>query len=320
MTESTHTAEELRFDGRVAVVTGAGRGLGRSYALLLARRGAHVLVNDLGADVTGRGSDAGPARTVVAEIEAAGGSATASVASVASAEGARSIIGDALARWGRIDVLINNAGPGSEPSTIDQVDEAELRRMFEVHVYGALFTIGAAWPHMADNGYGRILNTSSSGAFGLTGEYAYTGAKAALLGVTKALAVDGEALGIKVNAVLPIAYTRLVELVPDEAVREWMRSTFQPDHVAAVAVALVHENVPFTGEVLSAGGGRVARAFFGVVPGLWDTSITPERVLEHAAEYLTTDEFTILNSTMDEAVYLAPPESARPGTSWTRPG
>jgi NAD(P)-dependent dehydrogenase (short-subunit alcohol dehydrogenase family) len=309
--------DELRFDGRVAVVTGAGRGLGRAYALLLASRGAHVLVNDLGTDASGRGSDAGIAQTVVTEVEDAGGSAAGSVASVATVEGARSIIDDALSRWGRIDVLINNAGPGSAPSTIDQVDEAELRRMFEIHVYGAFFTIGAAWPHLVDQGYGRILNTSSSGAFGLTGEYAYTGAKAALLGLTKALAVDGAAQGIKVNAVLPIAYTRLAQLVPDEAVREWMRSTFTPEQVAAVAVALVHENVPFTGEAISTGGGRVARAFFGVVPGTWDAAITPESVLENIDDSMSMNEFTMLNSTMDEAVYLAPPDSALPGARWT---
>ncbi len=313
-------ADELRFDERVVAVTGAGRGLGRSHALLLAGRGAHVLVNDLGTDASGRGFDAGPAQRVVTEIEAAGGSAVASIATVATVDGARSIIDDALSRWGRIDVLINNAGPGSAPSTIDQVDEDELRRMFEIHVYGSFFTIGAAWPHMVDQGYGRILNTSSSGAFGLTGEYAYTGAKAALLGVTKALAVDGAAHGIKVNALLPMAYTRLAELVPDKAVRDWMRSTFTPEQVAAVAVALVHENVPFTGEAISTGGGRVARAFFGVVPGTWDAAITPERVLEKIDDSMSTDEFTILNSTMDEAVYLAPPDSAAHGTSWIGQG
>jgi NAD(P)-dependent dehydrogenase (short-subunit alcohol dehydrogenase family) len=291
---------QRRFDGRVAIVTGAGRGLGRAYALLLASRGARVLVNDVGARRDGTGYDPIPASNVVTEIEAAGGTAVANTASVATVAGACSIVDEAIQHWDRVDIVINNAGGGSRPSTIHDVPEDELRLMFDTHVMGAVFILRAAWPHMVRQHYGRVLNTSSAASFGLSGEYAYSAAKAAVLGLTKTLAVDGAPHGIRANALLPMAYTRLAEDIPRNDVREWLRAVSRPEQVAAVAVALVHEDVPFTGEAISAGAGRAARVFFGVVPGFTDANITPETFLANVETVLSTENYIVATQTGDE--------------------
>ena len=309
---------ELRFDGRVAIVTGGGRGLGREYALLLASRGACVLVNDIGATKEGVGHDPGPARDVVAEIEAAGGTAAPNLDSVATSAGARSIFDQVIDLWGKVDILINNAGGGSGAVPIDKVPEADLRRMFDAHVMGAFFLIGAVWPEMVRQGYGRILNTSSAASLGLSGEYAYSAAKAALLGLTKSLAVDGEQYGIRVNAILPTAYTRLADDIPVKEVLDWMKVANRPEQVAAVAAALVHEDVPFTGEAISAGGGRAARVFFGVVPGFVDAGITPEMFLKNIDTVLSTEHFIVAIQIGDEGKVMNLPEAIR-DQSWIGP-
>jgi NAD(P)-dependent dehydrogenase (short-subunit alcohol dehydrogenase family) len=285
---------ELRFDDRVAIVTGAGRGMGRSHALLLGSRGAKVLVNDLGADTQMTGSDPGPASAVVAEIEAAGGVAAANTDTVATEEGGRRIVADAVDRWGRVDIVIHNAGGGSDSMTIDKVDDAHLLRMFGTHVFGAFHVLGPAWPHMVEQRYGRIVNIASAAAFGLSGQYAYSTAKAGLLGLTKALARDGEPYDIKVNAVLPVAATRLTEEgIPRADLRQWIHDNFTPEQVAAVVVALVHEDVFCSGEAFAAGGGQAARVFYGVSPGHRNPDITIEDVFDHADEIMTTENFIL---------------------------
>jgi len=303
---------QLRFDGRVAVVTGAGRGLGREHALQLGARGAAVLVNDLGGAPDMTGADHGPAESVVSEINAAGGVAAANFDSVATSDGAHAIVAAAHERWGRVDIVINNAGGSIGPTTIDQLQEADLRRMVDTHLLGAFFVLGAAWPIMVQQHYGRVLNTASAAAFGISGMYPYSAVKAGLLGLTRALAIDGAAHGVKVNALMPLAYTRLAANVPLPEVREWMERTFRTPQVSAVAVAMVHEDVPFSGEIVSAGGGRAAKVFFGGVPGFRDADLTPELVLEQVDAVMDTTASVVIHDGADELQFLAddaPPES-----------
>ncbi len=175
-----------RFEGRVAVVTGAGRGIGRAHALLLAERGARVVVNDLGGSMDGVGADAEPASTVAAEIVAAGGVAIADSSDVASAAGAQSLVDAAIERFGRLDVLVNNAGI-IRWAGLPEADEDNLASHLAVHVMGSFNTTRAAWPQMVEQGYGRIVMTTSSGMFGLPNNLAYATAKAGVIGLTRSL-------------------------------------------------------------------------------------------------------------------------------------
>jgi NAD(P)-dependent dehydrogenase (short-subunit alcohol dehydrogenase family) len=250
---------ELRFDGRVAVVTGAGRGLGRAYALLLAERGASVVVNDLGVAVDGTGEDRGPAADVVAEIERAGGKALADASDVSTEDGAAALVAGAIEHFGRIDALIANAGImrwGAFPD----VDASDLYRHFAVHLGGSFFTTRAAWPHLVEQGYGRVVLTTSTGVLGLRDNTAYATAKGAVLGLARSLAVAGAKQGIKVNCIAPAASTRMS--------RAGGNAPELPEEQAAPMVAyLAHEDCPVTGEIYTAGGGRFARLFIGSTEG-----------------------------------------------------
>jgi NAD(P)-dependent dehydrogenase (short-subunit alcohol dehydrogenase family) len=200
---------ELRFDDRVIIVTGAGRGIGRCHALLLAARGAHVVVADNGAGIDGAGSSRAPADEVVREITDAGGEAVACHASVASEEDAAEIVNTALQAYGRLDAVVNNAGI-SDPGPFESLSVDQFRRMLDVHFFGTLFVTKAAWPHMVQAGYGRIVNTVSEAMLGGLAELtSYGAAKGAVFGLTRNLATEGSAHGIRVNAVAPRAYTRM---------------------------------------------------------------------------------------------------------------
>ena len=264
-----------RFDGRVAVVTGAGRGIGRAYALLLAERGASVVVNDLGAAVDGTGTDRGPASAVVAEIEAAGGSAVADASDVASVDGAEAMVATAVERFGRIDVLINNAGI-IRWAAFPEADEENLASHLGVHTVGSFNTARAAWPYMRDAEYGRIVMTTSSGMFGLPNNTSYAAAKAAVVGLTRSLAVAGRRFGIRVNLIAPAAITRMAgggDESPD----------MPPELVAPMAAFLAHEDCPVTGECYAAGAGRFARIFIATTPGyvVPGAQVSVEDIAEH---------------------------------------
>ena len=249
---------DLRFDGRVAVVTGAGRGLGRAYALLLAERGASVVVNDLGGAVDGTGADATPAAEVVAEVEAAGGTALADTSDVSSEEGATDLVGAAIERFGRVDALVANAGI-MRWGALPDVDREDLERHLLVHLGGSFFTARAAWPHLVEQGYGRIVLTTSAGVLGLRDNTAYATAKGAVLGLARSLAVGGAEHGIKVNCIAPAASTRM---------SRGAGAPELPEEQAAPMVAyLAHESCPVTGETYTAGGGRFARLFIGATEG-----------------------------------------------------
>ena len=267
---------DLGFDNKVAIVTGAGGGLGRSHALELARRGARVVVNDLGGSVDGSGNSTGPAQKVVDEIVALGGEAVANTDSVATVEGGRGIVASALDTFGRIDIVINNAGILRDKAfhnmTFDQIDA-----VIDVHLRGAFHVTHAAWGHMREQGYGRIVNTSSnSGILGNFGQANYGAAKMGLVGLTNVLAIEGAKSNIKVNAIAPLAFTRMTaDLMPG------LEEKLQPERVTPVVIYLAHESCEVTGEVYSVGGGTVSRFFTGLTAGYVDHELTAEAVRDN---------------------------------------
>jgi len=251
---------EHSFEGRVAVVTGAGRGIGRAYALLLAERGASVVVNDLGSSIEGVGADAEPASAVAAEIVAAGGAAIADGNDVAEAAGAEALVDAAVERFGRIDVLINNAGIVRWAGLPD-ADADNLADHLAVHVGGSFNTTRAAWPHMVEQRYGRIVMTGSTGMFGLSTNLSYAAAKAAVIGLTRSLSTAGAKHDILVNVIAPAAVTRMAG--GPGADTEHM----PPELVAPMAAFLAHEDCPVSGEIYAAGAGRFARLFIASTEG-----------------------------------------------------
>jgi NAD(P)-dependent dehydrogenase (short-subunit alcohol dehydrogenase family) len=257
---------DLSFDGRVAVVTGAGRGIGRAYARLLAERGAHVVVNDLGSSMAGDGHDAEPSATVAGEITSAGGSAIADGNDVASPAGAQSLIDAAIAAFGRIDILVNNAGI-IRWAGFPAADADNLERHLAVHVFGSFNTTRAAWPHMVEQGYGRVVMTTSAGLFGLPNNLSYATAKGAVIGLTRSLTTAGAAHGITVNLIAPAATTRMAGGA-DVAHME-------PELVAPMVAFLAHEDCPVSGEIYAAGAGRFARVFIATTEGYVHTAGAP---------------------------------------------
>jgi NAD(P)-dependent dehydrogenase (short-subunit alcohol dehydrogenase family) len=292
---------DLGFDGKVAIVTGAGGGLGRAHALTLAARGARVVVNDIGGARDGSGSDAGPAQSVVDEILAAGGEAVADTHSVATPEGGAAIVGTAIDAFDRIDIVINNAGILRDKTfakmTPDMVDA-----VLDVHLKGAFNVTQPAWVRMREQGYGRVLNTSSnSGILGNFGQANYGAAKMGLVGLTRVLAAEGARHNIKVNALAPLAWTRMTE----DVFGEQMGDRFRPELVAPVACFLVHADCPVSGEIYSAAGGRVARFFIGMTDGYYKPDLTPEDVRDHFAEVRDETGYTVPADPSEEMALVA---------------
>jgi NAD(P)-dependent dehydrogenase (short-subunit alcohol dehydrogenase family) len=240
---------------------------------MLGSRGAHVVVNDLGAEPDGSGRSAGPASDVVDEITKAGGSAVASTESVVTAEGAASVVQLALDRFGKVDAVINNAGIVVS-KTFEEHTEEDFRRTMDVSYYGTYYTILAALPHMRSAGYGRIVNTSSSGFTGAPGVIAYSGAKAAIWGLSAGLALELEGTDIKVNTILPVAASRLVDEAIPEDEREEVHRLLPPKFVSAGALFLAHEENNVSGEVFSLGGGRASRWVLMDTEGFFDPELS----------------------------------------------
>ena len=267
---------DLGFDGKVAVITGAGGGLGRQHALLLASRGALVVVNDLGGAVDGSGSDKGAAQKVVDEIRDLGGEAVADTNSVSTVEGGAAIIATATTAYGRVDIVINNAGILRDKS-FQNMEPDMIQAVLDVHLKGAFNVTQPAFKLMREQGYGRIVSTSSAaGIFGNFGQANYGAAKMGLVGFTRVLAVEGAKYNVKANAIAPLAYTRMTENLLGN-----LGERLDPSFVSPIVAYLAHEECPVSGEVYSVGGGRVARVFIAESQGYFNATLTLEDVRDN---------------------------------------
>ena len=311
----------MRFDGQVAVISGAGGGLGRQYALLLASRGARVVVNDIGGSVTGDGSDRAAADSVADEIVALGGEAVADSHSVTSPEGGQAIIDAATDTWGRVDILINNAGIVRD-APFEDITADLLDPLLDVHLKGAFSLTRPAWKVMREQSYGRILNTcSAAGLLGAERMSNYGAAKTGLVGFTRVLAAEGAERNIKVNAIAPIAYTRMLQhsidnavaapqqddaaaqAVLDELAGQYLQR-LDPALVAPVAAFLTHRECPVSGEIYTVGAGHVARFFIGRTKGFYSPGLSVEDVRDHLDEIRDENGYTVPGGPADEVTEL----------------
>jgi len=309
---------ELRFDGQVAVVTGAGGGLGKQCALLLAARGARIVVNDTGGSVAGDGSNIEAAHAAAEEIRRQGGQAVADTHSVTSPEGGQAIVDTALRAWGRVDIVINNAGiVGDAP--FEEMTADRLNPLIDVHLKGAFYVTRPAWTVMREQRYGRILNTcSAAGILGAERMSNYGAAKTGLIGFTRVLAAEGAGHNIKVNAIAPIAYTRMLahsvdgagqqddeeaRAVLDDLVGQYLQK-LDPALVAPVAAFLTHRECPVSGEIYTVGAGHVARFFIGRTKGFYRPGLSVEDVRDNLHEIRDEAGYTVPGGPADEMTEL----------------
>ena len=287
---------EVRYDGRVAIITGAGGnpGLGRAHAHLLAARGAKVVVNDLGVGPDGRGTRQSSASRVADEIVAAGGEAIADTHDISRPDTARAVVDAALEHWGRVDVLINNAGVVLF-ADFDEVTDSDIEKMVDVHLMGTIWMCRAVWSHMKAEGYGRIVNTSSGAMFGLRHLSIYGAAKGGIFGLTRTLAIEGMSHGINVNALGPAAHSAAVELLQDESpLKDLFVNKLHPEQVAAVVAYLASEESSVTGMFIDAGGGAVSARVFAKTVGYANPDLTPEDLAARIELVLATDGHTLV--------------------------
>ncbi|HMA07575.1 MAG TPA: SDR family NAD(P)-dependent oxidoreductase [Ramlibacter sp.] len=273
---------KIGFEGRVAVITGAGGGLGRAHALLLAARGAAVVVNDLGGSLNGVGGDQSAAQKVVAEITAAGGRALANGDDIATPEGAQRLVDAAVQAFGRVDILINNAGILRD-KTLIKMEPADFETVVRVHLLGSAWCSRAVWPIMQKQQYGRIvMTTSAAGLYGNFGQSNYGAAKLGIVGLMNTLKHEGAKFGIRVNTVAPVAITRMTEDLPFSR----MLTEALPERVAAGVAYLASEGCELTGQILSAGAGYFSTVRLVEGRGVHAPAgeVTPEFVAEHWTE------------------------------------
>ena len=294
---------EVRLDDKVAIITGAGGGLGRCHALLMAERGARVVVNDLGGAADGRGSSDSAADRVVAEIRDAGGEAVANYDSVATPEGGAAICQTAVDAYGTVDIVVNNAGFLRDKS-FAKLEPDDLDAILDVHLKGAFFVSQPAFKIMKEHGYGRFVHTTSAaGLFGNFGQANYAAAKMGLVGLSSVIAIEGAKAGINSNVVAPLAKTRLTEELMGP-----MADKVQPEQVSGLVTYLCSAQCELTHEVFSAGGGRVARVFVGLGKG-WlggkGAVPTPEEIVDNLDEIRSTDDFIVPGAATDEMMQMA---------------
>jgi NAD(P)-dependent dehydrogenase (short-subunit alcohol dehydrogenase family) len=295
---------DISFLDRVAIVTGAGGGLGRTYALELATRGAAVVVNDLGGSAAGVGSDASAAQKVVDEITAKGGSAVASHDSVSTPEGGQAIVQTALDNFGKVDIVINNAGILRD-KTFAKLEHEDLDAVLDVHLKGAFHVSQPAFRVMKEHGYGRFVFTASNaGVFGNFGQTNYGAAKMGLVGLSNVLSLEGAKANIKSNVICPIARTRMTEELLGP-----LAELVEPELVTPMVVYLASEACGYTHEVFSAGGGRYARVFVGLAPGWFagkGVEVSAEDVATHIDDIRKQDGYIVPGSVTDELTSLLP--------------
>jgi NAD(P)-dependent dehydrogenase (short-subunit alcohol dehydrogenase family) len=291
--EDSEMTERISLEGKVAVVTGAGRGLGRAYVELLAERGARVVVNDLGTDVSGFGKDSTIAEQVAELIRSRGGAAIANDSDVSTPEGGSGLIATTIEHFGRIDLLVNNAGIcGSqlfEDATLDDFDH-----YWRVHLGGPVNTVKAAWPYMVAQRYGKIiLTTSVSGLFGIRGQATYAAAKCAVVGLMRILAIEGAAHGILVNTIAPNGYTRMhPAAVADPAWLKLSEATMPVEAVAPAIVWLASDSCSETNRIYNVEAGAIQRIAIVMGPGFYDPHLTPESIAENYAKVESIDGFS----------------------------
>ncbi len=294
---------ELRFDGKVAVVTGAGGGLGRAYALMLAARGARVVVNDLGGTFDGEGADSTPAQKVVDQIKAAGGEAIANYESVSEWDNAQKIIQTAVDTYGRIDILINNAGILRDKSLL-KMEISDYLKVLEVHLNGTFFCTKAAFGQMREQNYGRIVSTASAaGVYGNFGQTNYGAAKMGIVGLMNCVCQEGARYGVLANTIVPTAGTRLTATVmpPDVVDR------VKPEFVAPMVVYMCSEQFTESGKIYTAGGGYFSRAAVVEGPGVFfdaAAEITPDQVAEKIDEIRSLEGGREYGSAMEQTGYV----------------
>jgi NAD(P)-dependent dehydrogenase (short-subunit alcohol dehydrogenase family) len=292
---------ELGYDGKVVIITGAGGGLGRQHALLMASRGALVVINDLGGAVDGSGSDKGAAERVVDEIKGLGGDAVADTNSVATPEGGQAIVQTAVDAYGRVDVVINNAGILRDKA-FHNMEPDLLNPVLDVHLKGAFHVTQPAWVLMRAQGYGRIVSTSSAaGVFGNFGQTNYGAAKMGLVGFTRVLAVEGAKYNIKANAIAPLALTRMTE-----SIMGGLGDKLDPALVSPLVAYLAHEDCPVSGQTFSVGGGRVAHVFIGETQGYHNANLSMEDVRDNWATITDRDGFGVPNNLGEETAMFLP--------------
>lgn len=283
--------ENLRLDGRVALVTGAGRGLGRAHAILLAAHGASVIVNDPGVSMGGDGGDPAPAESVVAEIRAAGGSAEANFGDVADEGAAQAMIDQAIGSFGSIDILVNNAGNFLPRGAFADTTEESFRQIWRVHVMGAVNCIRAAWPQMRARRHGRIINTTSHTALlGSPLNIEYSAAKGALFGITNSLAFEAAEHGIAVNAIAPGALTRPVAQMAGVA-EQIPAGAFEPALASPIIVWLAHQDCLANGKTFGAMSGTTTLLRVAETEGYFSRNPTPEAVRDNFATIIADDAF-----------------------------
>ncbi len=294
------------FADRVALVTGAGGGLGRQHAVFLARRGAAVVVNDLGGDVHGAGASAGAADQVVDQIRADGGVAVADHGSVSDPDDAAAMVQRAIDEFGRIDIVVNNAGILRDKSFANMTLD-DVGAVLDVHLRGAFHVTRPAFAHMKDQGYGRIVMTSSgSGIMGNFGQANYGAAKMGLVGLMNVLKIEGAKYNIRVNAIAPIARTRMTEDIFGDAV-----AYFDPEYVAPAVAYLASEECVVNGEIWSVGGGSISRFFIGLTQGYFkhpihEGPLTVDDVAAHLEDIRDEDGYVVPFSSQDEFAKLGP--------------